>query len=667
MSFADDDNFIMPVHRKRAQDDDDDDDAPFIKQKPIQMSAQADTRKQQRPLLIKPLNIQPPPFVAAEAVSASQVEDDAESDAMARMNLPTAFGGKRKRADTTPAAPPLPPPIPARSPQINMRAPLPSPPRSLPTPTVAPITAAPDDSDDEYGPAPPPSYTAVQSDSDDDSDDNETAPLPTSRLPIAECATLQAHLKSVSALAFDPAGSRLLTGALDYTVNMFDFNGMTAACNAFASVTPSAGQPIRQIRFTDSGDRLLLATGDAVVRVFDREMRLLEETARGDSYLHDVKHTRGHTTTVTSLCWDRQRSKSTCYSGSLDGTVRVWDSTNLKHSLQTVRMSAAARGVGVTAMSVSFNGQTLAAAVNDGSIRLFTIASNSIREEKSISKAHELNTITSSLLFSSDNITLWSRGGDGTVKIWDTRQALIPLRIIDNLPNEFDNTDIVWSPRQDFALTLTNPSSGGDGTMAFISSKTFEVERHALPVPVKEEDPSPSPARPPRSRRLVRVAWSAAINQIAVGAFDGTIHQMYDHVLSRRGIIQCLSRPPRKEELTANISEQVGPIITPHALPMFRDETMSSKKKRLRDRTLPKAAPNISDLDAPKKKSTTQYLLDQIISNKFDHRSVDLRQAILDQDVSNPRYTKAYTNTQPTPIFEEDDDDDDANNNSKIK
>lgn len=42
----------------------------------------------------------------------------------------------------------------------------------------------------------------------------------------------------VSALALDPSGARLVTGAFDYEVKFWDFAGMDAALNAFRSLQP---------------------------------------------------------------------------------------------------------------------------------------------------------------------------------------------------------------------------------------------------------------------------------------------------------------------------------------------------------------------------------------------------------------------------------------------
>ncbi len=51
----------------------------------------------------------------------------------------------------------------------------------------------------------------------------------------------------VCALDLDHSGSRLLSGSYDYTLRMFDFNGMKADLRAFRSLEPSDGHPIMAV------------------------------------------------------------------------------------------------------------------------------------------------------------------------------------------------------------------------------------------------------------------------------------------------------------------------------------------------------------------------------------------------------------------------------------
>jgi WD repeat-containing protein 70 len=54
------------------------------------------------------------------------------------------------------------------------------------------------------------------------------------RLPLShEVVMGSSHIKAVSCLDIDHSGSRMVTGSLDYTVRLYDFNGMKRDMKAF--------------------------------------------------------------------------------------------------------------------------------------------------------------------------------------------------------------------------------------------------------------------------------------------------------------------------------------------------------------------------------------------------------------------------------------------------
>ena len=56
------------------------------------------------------------------------------------------------------------------------------------------------------------------------------------------------HCQGISALAVDPNGARLLTGAYDYNLKMWDFAGMDANFRSFRTTTPCGSNRVRPIR-----------------------------------------------------------------------------------------------------------------------------------------------------------------------------------------------------------------------------------------------------------------------------------------------------------------------------------------------------------------------------------------------------------------------------------
>lgn len=71
----------------------------------------------------------------------------------------------------------------------------------------------------------------------------------------------------VSALAVDPSGSRVLSGSYDYTVRMYDFQGMNSRLASFRQLEPSEGHQVRNLSWSPTADRFLCVTGSAQAKV----------------------------------------------------------------------------------------------------------------------------------------------------------------------------------------------------------------------------------------------------------------------------------------------------------------------------------------------------------------------------------------------------------------
>lgn len=71
----------------------------------------------------------------------------------------------------------------------------------------------------------------------------------------------------VSALAVDHSGSRVLSGSYDYSVHMYDFQGMNARLQSFRQLEPFEGHQVRTLSWSPSADRFLCVTGSAQAKV----------------------------------------------------------------------------------------------------------------------------------------------------------------------------------------------------------------------------------------------------------------------------------------------------------------------------------------------------------------------------------------------------------------
>lgn len=71
----------------------------------------------------------------------------------------------------------------------------------------------------------------------------------------------------VSALAVDHTGSRVLSGSYDYTVRMYDFQGMNSRLQSFRQLEPFEGHQVRNLSWSPTADRFLCVTGSAQAKV----------------------------------------------------------------------------------------------------------------------------------------------------------------------------------------------------------------------------------------------------------------------------------------------------------------------------------------------------------------------------------------------------------------
>lgn len=74
-------------------------------------------------------------------------------------------------------------------------------------------------------------------------------------------------MQVVAALAVDTSGSRVLSGSYDYTVRMYDFQGMNARLQSFRQLEPFEGHQVRSLSWSPTSDRFLCVTGSAQAKV----------------------------------------------------------------------------------------------------------------------------------------------------------------------------------------------------------------------------------------------------------------------------------------------------------------------------------------------------------------------------------------------------------------
>ncbi|CAL5427311.1 unnamed protein product [Camellia sinensis] len=524
-----------------------------------------------------------------------------------------------------------------------------------------PRPVAGDDEDDDdgqmIGPPPPPRGSRLDdSDAEEDSDDGEEEGG--YRIPLSNEIVLKGHTKVVSALAVDPTGSRVLSGSYDYSVRMYDFQGMNAHLQSFRQLEPSEGHQVRNLSWSPTADRFLCVTGSAQAKIYDRDGLTLGEFVKGDMYIRDLKNTKGHITGLTCGEW-HPKAKETILTSSEDGSLRIWDVNDFKTQKQVIKPKLARPGrVAVTTCTWDREGKSIAGGIGDGSIQIWNLKPGwGSRPDIHVEKGHS-DDITA-LKFSSDGQILLSRSFDDSLKVWDLRKMKEPLRIFEDLPNHYAQTNIAFSPDEQLFLTGTSverDSTTGGLLWFFDRAKLELVSRVGI---------SPTCS-------VVQCAWHPKLNQILASVGDknqGGTHILYDPTLSERGALVCVARAPRKKSVD---DYEAKPVIhNPHALPLFRDQP---SRKRQREKILkdpmkshkpelPINGPGHGGRVGTTKGSLlTQYLLKQGGLIKETWMDEDPREAILkyaDVAAKEPKYiAPAYAQTQPETVFAKSDSED---------
>ncbi|PLW35176.1 hypothetical protein PCANC_19283 [Puccinia coronata f. sp. avenae] len=494
-----------------------------------------------------------------------------------------------------------------------------------------------------------PSNTRSHSDSEKEEQDEPTVQLPTTHEVL-----LKDHSKTVSALSLDPSGARLVSGSYDYACKLWDFGGMNSSFKPFRSWEPRQSHQVHQTIWSNTGDSFLVITAANQPQIYDRDGAQIAEYMKGDMYIRDMRHCAGHIAELTSGAWHPKDAK-TFITSSADSTIRIWDVENKRKSKGVIVLKSKERGTRtkITACAYSSDGKSIAAAGLDGTLNIWATNSNFTRPNAAVEAAHVKNTETSSLQFAADNKTLVSRGGDDTVKLWDVRSLKTPLAVRSEMTTLNPEANVAFSPDNQYILTglSANPSEGLGGRIVLLDKLNLEVFRTIAISPAN----------------VVRVLWHPKINQIISGSSDGTINVLYSPSISTRGATLSLSRTVRARGPGEEDVALDRPIITPHALAMFRnDEAVvaggrGGKRRRERERQDPvKTLKPMPPLTGPGRggrvgASATQHVVQGLVKDSIRHE--DPREALLkfaqEHEGERPKFTAAWEETMPEPVFDQ--------------
>ncbi|SLM39874.1 WD40/YVTN repeat-like-containing domain [Lasallia pustulata] len=498
--------------------------------------------------------------------------------------------------------------------------------------------------------------------SEDDFDEDD-------EFPVSHELVLKTHERAITTLTLDPSGSRLITGSTDCTIKFHDFASMTpTTLRAFKSVDPTATKasanaethPVHHVEFNPiSPAQILVISATPQAKIFSRDGDVLAEFVKGDMYLRDMHNTKGHVSEITTGTW-HPTNKNLCVTAGTDSTLRIWD-VNLKREQRDVivHKSRAAGSAGRTRMTAVVWGSPtqgganlLVAAALDGSLVMWSGDGPCTRPAAEIRDAHKKNTWTGGIDISADGRTVVTRGGDDTIKLWDTRKFKQPISVVEHpsTSGQYTTSNICYSPNASSIL-----AGSQSGHLHILNPATLKAE---LVTPVTPGSP------------LITVLWHEKLNQILTGSANAETHVLYNPNTSSRGAAMIMSKAPKRRHidddptLTTDLSQGLSgdSIVNPNGLLTGTNQgsasyaarhpnvglTASGRSRDPRRPYIPMTTP------FAKSQPDGKYIKDHIPLSSM--RDEDPREALLkyaDKAKNDPLFTNAWKHTQPKTIYAE--------------
>lgn len=369
----------------------------------------------------------------------------------------------------------------------------------------------------------------------------------------------------------------------------------------------------------------------------------------GDMYISDQACTKGHTAGLLCGAWNptlREEFLTT----SRDGTCRTWDFYESGRNHKFLIKCRARNGLKTapTACCYGRDSHTIGCGCEDGSVQLWDPRKSSVAPVKVIRDAHNKQTEISSISFSHIGDQLVTRSCDDTMKLWDLRNIKKCLHEFSDLYSRYDTTNAIFSPDDRLIVTGTSVKKGDKcGSLLFYDTSNFNL--------VKKIDTLTS--------HVIKVIWHTKLNQIFVGIGNGIIKCYYDERRSLRGATLCATKMHKRvqhEEIVSSLQ-----VITPHALPLFRQERRKTSRKQLEKDRLDPVKSRRPDLPitsgqggrvASSGGTLSSYVIRNLGLSKRVEDDQDPREAILKyakEAAENPYWiTPAYAKTQPVPVLD---------------
>ncbi|KAG1739339.1 WD40-repeat-containing domain protein [Suillus lakei] len=207
--------------------------------------------------------------------------------------------------------------------------------------------------------------------------------------------TMQGHTGFVEGVVHLPGGQHIITCSYNGSPKLWDLESGAQIGDDWRDEGGSVG--LKTIALSPKGDTIASGSIDGTVRLWDVEMRKV------------VRKWTGHAGAVKSVCWSPDGER--VVSGASDETVKVW---NVKSATPVLGLKTTKTGQSVHTVSYSPKATKIATA--GFNIKIWDAKSGKLLS----TVGHAANQVVCSLVWTSDEKKLISGYSGGSIRIFDT-------------------------------------------------------------------------------------------------------------------------------------------------------------------------------------------------------------------------------------------------------
>jgi WD40 repeat protein len=234
-------------------------------------------------------------------------------------------------------------------------------------------------------------------------------------------APITAGTGSVHSVAFGPGGRMLASVDADGAIRLWDIANPARPRPLGPPILTGGSSALNSVAFSPDGRTLASGSLDGTVRLWDianpAHSRLLSQILTGSSSASNTFYPA-----IDSVAFSPNGRMLA--SGSLDGTVALWNVADPAHVRPLGRSGAAGR-FGAVSVAFSSGRHALAGGSLDGTIHLWDVA-NPARPHPPGRLLTSGTAAIRAIAFSRDGRTLAGGGNDGTLHLWDVANPARP-------------------------------------------------------------------------------------------------------------------------------------------------------------------------------------------------------------------------------------------------